>query len=115
MQIPADMVVNSMVVAMAANANQVSDNVVIYQMGSSVSNPIGFKSIQDYGQLYFKKHPWIGKDGKAVKVGNIKWLSSMASFRRYMTIRYLLPLKVRGLFFYFLFCYFSICSQFFFV
>ncbi|KAH7862348.1 hypothetical protein Vadar_003576 [Vaccinium darrowii] len=91
--IPADMVVNSMVVAMAANANQVSDNVVIYQVGSSVSNPIGFKSIQDYGQLYFKKHPWIGKDGKAVKVGNITWLSSMASFRRYMAIRYLLPLK----------------------
>ncbi|KAI8573487.1 hypothetical protein RHMOL_Rhmol01G0281400 [Rhododendron molle] len=92
-QIPADMVVNSMLVAMAANANEASDGVVIYQVGSSVSNPIRLNSIQDYGQLYFKKHPWIGKDGKAVKVGNITWLSSMASFRRYVAIRYLLPLK----------------------
>ncbi|KAH7835206.1 hypothetical protein Vadar_023828 [Vaccinium darrowii] len=92
--IPADMVVNSMLVAMAANANQASDDVVIYQVGSSVSNPIRLNSIQDYSQIYFKKHPWIGRDGKAVKVGNITWLSSMASFHRYMAIRYLLPLKV---------------------
>ncbi|KAH7833490.1 hypothetical protein Vadar_006864 [Vaccinium darrowii] len=78
------MVVNSMLVTMAANANQASDDVVIYQVGSSVSNPIRLNSIQNYGQIYFQKHPWIGKDGKAVKVGNITWSSSMASFHRYI-------------------------------
>ncbi|KAG5525632.1 hypothetical protein RHGRI_032068 [Rhododendron griersonianum] len=95
--IPADMVVNSMMVAMAANATHQlasDDHVVIYQVGSSVSNPIRVNSVEDYIQLYFQKHPWIGRDGKAVKVGNITRLTSMASFHRYMAIWYLLPLKV---------------------
>ncbi|KAG5566556.1 hypothetical protein RHGRI_002195 [Rhododendron griersonianum] len=87
------MVVNSMLVAMEANANQASDDVVIYQVGSSLANPLRFSWIQDYGQRYFTKHPWVGKDGKAVIVGKVTVLSSMASFRRYMAIRYLLPLK----------------------
>ncbi|XP_058190371.1 alcohol-forming fatty acyl-CoA reductase-like isoform X2 [Rhododendron vialii] len=95
--IPADMVVNSMLVAMAANATHdqlaSDDHVVIYQVGSSVSNPIRLNSVQDYVQLYFQKHPWIGRDGKAVKVGNVTRLTSMASFHRYMAIWYLLPLK----------------------
>ncbi|XP_058218971.1 alcohol-forming fatty acyl-CoA reductase-like [Rhododendron vialii] len=91
--IPADMVVNSMLVAMEANANQASDDVVIYQVGSSLANPLRYSWIQDYGHRYFTKHPWVGKDGKAVIVGKVTVLSSMASFRRYMAIRYLLPLK----------------------
>ncbi|CAI8592894.1 unnamed protein product [Vicia faba] len=65
--IPADMVVNAMLVAMVAHANQPSDN--------------------------FIYHPWINKEGKAVKVGKITMFSSAASFKRYMFIRYLLPLK----------------------
>ncbi|KAH7864064.1 hypothetical protein Vadar_025292 [Vaccinium darrowii] len=95
--IPADMVVNSMLVAMEANAKHAAsagdDEVVIYQVGSSVANPLKYNWIQDYGHRYFTRHPWIGKDGKAVIVGKVTVLSSMASFRRYMAIRYLLPLK----------------------
>lgn len=98
MQIPADMVVNAMMVAMAANANQPcypdDDQIAIYQVGSSVSNPIRFTCIQDYGLRYFTSNPWIGKDGKPIKVGKVTVLSSMDSFHRYMAIHYLLPLKV---------------------
>ncbi|CAL5436261.1 unnamed protein product [Camellia sinensis] len=90
--IPADMVVNSMVVAMAAHATQPCE-MMIYQVGSSLSNPVIFSWIKEYGHHYFTKHPWIGKDGKAVKVGHITVLSSMSSFRRYMALHYLLPLK----------------------
>ncbi|XAR59675.1 Alcohol-forming fatty acyl-CoA reductase [Bertholletia excelsa] len=89
--IPADMVVNAMIVAMVAHANQPCE--AIYHVGSSVSNPIRFTRIQDYGLQYFTKHPWIGKDGKPVIVGKVTVLSTMASFHRYMAIRYLLPLK----------------------
>ncbi|CAK9150535.1 unnamed protein product [Ilex paraguariensis] len=91
--IPVDMVVNAMIVAMAAHAtNQPAMN--IYQVGSSVANPLVFTYLQDYGFRYFTKNPWINKKGKPVIVGKVKVLSTMDSFHRYMTIRYLLPLKV---------------------
>ncbi|KAG8371184.1 hypothetical protein BUALT_Bualt13G0060600 [Buddleja alternifolia] len=89
--IPADMVVNAMIVAMAANANQPNES--IYHIGSSVSNPLEYACIQDCGYRYFTKNPWISKDGKPIIVGKMKVLNSMDSFRRYMEIHYLLPLK----------------------
>ncbi|KAL7202218.1 hypothetical protein ACSBR1_033818 [Camellia fascicularis] len=94
--IPGDMVVNAMMVAMVAHANQAfaaSDEMMIYHVGSSVANPFILTCLQDYAQRYFTKHPWIGKDGKPVIVGNVTLLTSMDSFHRYMTLRYLLPLK----------------------
>ena len=94
MQIPADMVVNSMIAAMVAHANEQPPFEIIYHVGSSLANPLRFSCIQDYGQRYFTKHPWVGKDGKPVRVGEVTVLNSMASFRRYMAIHYLLPLKV---------------------
>ncbi|KAJ7981148.1 Fatty acyl-CoA reductase [Quillaja saponaria] len=90
--VPADMVVNAIIVAMVAHANQPSD-VNIYQVGSSVRNPITYGSLKEYTYKYFTKKPWINKDGKPVKVGKVQVLSNMASFHRYMTIRYLLLLK----------------------
>ncbi|KAF5959930.1 hypothetical protein HYC85_001139 [Camellia sinensis] len=95
-QIPGDMVVNAMMVAMVAHANQAfaaSDEMMIYHVGSSVANPFILICLKDYGQRYFTEHPWIGKDGKPVIVGNFTLLTSMDSFHRYMTLRYLLPLK----------------------
>uniref|UniRef100_A0A2P2NYX7 Fatty acyl-CoA reductase n=1 Tax=Rhizophora mucronata TaxID=61149 RepID=A0A2P2NYX7_RHIMU len=89
--IPADMVVNAMIVAMVAHANQPSDT--IYHVGSSLRNAVKYSNLQDYGYRYFTKKPWIGKDGKPVRVGKVTVLSSMPSFRRYITIRYLLFLK----------------------
>lgn len=90
--IPADMVVNAMIVAMVAHANEACET--IYQVGSSFANPVIFSKIQDCSQRYFLKNPWINKqDGQPVKVGDVTLLSSMASFRRYMAIRYMLPLK----------------------
>ncbi|KAL2557403.1 Fatty acyl-CoA reductase 3 [Forsythia ovata] len=85
------MVVNAIVVAMVAHANQPNES--IYHVGSSVSNPVEFTWLQDYGYQYFTKHPWINKDGKPVIVGKVTVLNTMASFRRYMAVRYLLPLK----------------------
>ncbi|CAK9179112.1 unnamed protein product [Ilex paraguariensis] len=90
--IPADMVVNSMIVAMAGHANQ-HNAMSIYQVGSSVANPMVFTDLQDYGLRYFTKTPWINKEGKPVIVGKVKVLSTMESFHRYMAIRYQMPLK----------------------
>ncbi|OIT02567.1 PREDICTED: alcohol-forming fatty acyl-CoA reductase-like isoform X1 [Nicotiana attenuata] len=91
--IPADMVVNAMIVSMMGHADERGSQ-IIYQVGSSVSNPIDFTSLQDYGLRYFREHPWINKDGKTVIVGKVTVLSTMDSFHRYMALHYLLPLKV---------------------
>ncbi|CAN6560042.1 unnamed protein product [Malus baccata var. baccata] len=89
--IPADMVVNAILAAMAAHANQPGE--VIYQVGSSRRNPVRYGNLYDYGVHFFTKKPWINKDGTPVKVGKVPIMGSMASFHRYMTIRYLLFLK----------------------
>ncbi|XP_027927126.1 fatty acyl-CoA reductase 3-like [Vigna unguiculata] len=89
--VPADMVVNAMLVAMVAHAKQPSD--IIYHVGSSVRNPVTYLNLQDFGLKYFTAKPWINKDGTPVKVGRVTVLTSMDSFQRYMFLRYLLPLK----------------------
>nr|GMD61563.1 alcohol-forming fatty acyl-CoA reductase-like [Ipomoea batatas]GMD71326.1 alcohol-forming fatty acyl-CoA reductase-like [Ipomoea batatas]GMD73859.1 alcohol-forming fatty acyl-CoA reductase-like [Ipomoea batatas]GME17404.1 alcohol-forming fatty acyl-CoA reductase-like [Ipomoea batatas] len=90
--IPADMVVNAMIVSMVAHADERGSE-SIYHVGSSLSNPVEFSWLQDYALHYFTKHPWIAKNGKPVVVGKVTVLSTMDSFHRYMAIRYLLPLK----------------------
>ncbi|KAF7823251.1 fatty acyl-CoA reductase 3-like [Senna tora] len=89
--IPADMVVNAMLVAMVAHANQSDD--IIYHVGSSMRNPIRYSNLRDYGAKYFTSKPLRNKDGKLVKVGKVTILDSMDSFHRYMFIRYMLLLK----------------------
>ena len=90
------MVVNAMLVAMVAHANQPSD--IIYHLGSSVVNPVMYLNLRDYSVRYFTEKPWINRDGKPVKVGKFTILRNMDSFRKYMYIRYLLPLKVTSKF-----------------
>ncbi|KAI4313490.1 hypothetical protein L6164_026468 [Bauhinia variegata] len=87
---PPDMVVNAIIVSMAANVNQCYNN--IYHVGSSLSNPIRYLNIRDYGCKYFKETPWMDKNGEPVKVGTFTMLD-MASFKRYIFIHYLLTLK----------------------
>ncbi|KAJ8750258.1 hypothetical protein K2173_014173 [Erythroxylum novogranatense] len=89
--VPADMVVNAMIVAMAAHANRPS--YAIYQVGSSLRNPLNYANLRDIGFIYFTNKPWIGKDGKPVKVGKLKVIGSMTNFRRYMAVRYIPLLK----------------------
>lgn len=86
------MVINAMIVAMAANANRPNES--IYHVGSSVSNPLELKWFQVFGKIYFSQNPWIDKDGKPVIVGKVTMFDTMDSFQRYMALHYLLPLKV---------------------
>ncbi|PQQ16385.1 fatty acyl-CoA reductase 3-like [Prunus yedoensis var. nudiflora] len=87
--IPVDMVVHSIIVAVVANANKSSST--IYHVGSSLRNPVTFYDIQSFIFRYFTEKPWIGKDGKHAKVGKLKLFKTMATFRMYMKIRFLLP------------------------
>ncbi|KAG6763074.1 hypothetical protein POTOM_033606 [Populus tomentosa] len=94
--IPADMVVNAIIVAMVARAKQHSE--IIYHLGSSFRNPVNFSNLHDFSFRYFIEHPWINKEGESVKVGKGIVLTSMPKFYTYMAIRFLLPLKALQLF-----------------
>ncbi|KAM1763693.1 hypothetical protein ACFX11_003010 [Malus domestica] len=89
--IPVDMVVNSIISAIVVNANQSS--IHIYHVGSSFRNPVKFCDIHDIGFRYFTKFPWVTKDGKPIKVAKFRMLRTMASFRMYMQIRFMIPLQ----------------------
>ncbi|XP_071706968.1 fatty acyl-CoA reductase 3-like [Rutidosis leptorrhynchoides] len=89
--IPADMVVNAMIATIVAHANQPCE--IIYHVGSSVSNPLKYKRIQESGYHYFTRHPWVNKTGNPIIVGKIKVLNSMDSFHRYFSLRYMIPLQ----------------------
>ena len=87
------MVVNAIISTMVAHANKPCDN-IIYHVGSSLENPVRYHNLQDYGFRYFKAKPYVNKEGNYVMVRKVTVLDSMASFQRYMFIRYFLPLKV---------------------
>uniref|UniRef100_A0A7N0TVA3 Fatty acyl-CoA reductase n=1 Tax=Kalanchoe fedtschenkoi TaxID=63787 RepID=A0A7N0TVA3_KALFE len=90
--IPADMVVNSIIVAIAAHASRPGE--IVYQVGSSNRNPLKYSSIQLWGHIYFTQNPWTGRDGKKVLVRKVKILDTMESFHSHMSLRYILPLKM---------------------
>ncbi|XP_065869018.1 alcohol-forming fatty acyl-CoA reductase-like [Euphorbia lathyris] len=91
--IPADMVVNAIIVAMVARANQKRCSDIIYHVGSSLRNIANFSQLHDCTYRYFTANPWINKEGEPVKIGRGTVLSSMTSFYLYMNLRYLLPFK----------------------
>ncbi|GFQ06078.1 fatty acyl-coa reductase 3 [Phtheirospermum japonicum] len=93
--IPADMVVNSMIVSLAAHADEPTET--IYHVGSSMSNPVLYHCLQDYGLRFFTERPWINKDGKPVIVRKGTELSTKDIVRRYMQMHYLIPLKILSL------------------
>uniref|UniRef100_A0A3Q7X2A3 Fatty acyl-CoA reductase n=1 Tax=Cicer arietinum TaxID=3827 RepID=A0A3Q7X2A3_CICAR len=65
--IPVDMVVNSMIVAMVARSKNLCTN-LIYNISSSVRNPINISDFLDNMYCYFTKNPWINKNGKPVLI-----------------------------------------------
>lgn len=86
------MVVNAMIVAMVAHANQ--RNEFIYQVGSSKTNPVISSNLKDFAYRYFSMYPWIDKDGNPVRVKKAKLFTTPTSFHRYLALHYILPLKV---------------------
>ncbi|KAG6605992.1 Fatty acyl-CoA reductase 3, partial [Cucurbita argyrosperma subsp. sororia] len=90
--IPADIVVNTMIMAMVVHKDQPSDQ-TIYHVGSSARNSMTHIDLQRFSYQYFTQKPLIDKNGKAIKVGKVTLFNSMAKFHRYLAIRYLIFLK----------------------
>ncbi|KAK6144208.1 hypothetical protein DH2020_021028 [Rehmannia glutinosa] len=93
--VPGDMVVNSILVAMAIHSQKPSHELIIYQVGSSLRNPIKCTEVKELMYKYLKKKPLIDNKGKLIKVGNPTLVSSITIFHRYIRLRYLPFLKVK--------------------
>ncbi|XP_030552430.1 alcohol-forming fatty acyl-CoA reductase-like isoform X3 [Rhodamnia argentea] len=90
--LPADMVVNAMIVAIAVHADRPNSNMV-YQVGSSMKHPMTCSHFRDIGWSHFKDNPWITESGKPVKVRKLRFIGSKASFNKHLR-RYTLLSKV---------------------
>ncbi|XP_050947772.1 fatty acyl-CoA reductase 3-like [Cucumis melo] len=91
--IPADMVVNTIIMTITIHAREGKPCHVIYHVGSSRRNCMKYGDLKHFMEEYFVEKPWRSRDGKAIKVGKPKTFNNMVSFRRYMVIRYSLLLK----------------------
>ncbi|KAM7251281.1 hypothetical protein ACFE04_023164 [Oxalis oulophora] len=92
--IPADMVVNSMMVAMVNHGSEVSKNIIIYHVGSSSRNILTLGACLDYAYQYFSVNRFTSKNGKSVKIKKFKLFTTIPKLSRYVATRYGLPLKV---------------------
>ncbi|XP_062083105.1 alcohol-forming fatty acyl-CoA reductase-like [Humulus lupulus] len=91
--IPGDMVVNAIIMAIGAQEKKAST--IIYQVGSSMRNPINISQIYNFSFRYFTNHPLINKDDKKpIKVGNLALFKTFTTFQIYIAIRFIFPLKI---------------------
>ncbi|XP_074267641.1 alcohol-forming fatty acyl-CoA reductase-like [Silene latifolia] len=93
--IPADMFVNSMIVAMKAHVNQAGMR--IYQVGCSYRNPVTFNELREFHFNYFTKNPWSNNKGNAVEVRKLLVLSNIVIFKVILILWIFLVGKVLNL------------------
>ncbi|KAK2430391.1 putative fatty acyl-CoA reductase [Trifolium repens] len=91
--IPADLVINCVITAIVVHLNQ-DLKTFIYHVSSSLRNPFKYFDFLNIIYDYFVKNPSINHNGKPIVISKRLWISSLATFNNYLTIRYVLPLKV---------------------
>ncbi|KAK4790517.1 hypothetical protein SAY86_017821 [Trapa natans] len=78
--VPVDIVVNTMVGAMAKHGNRPDLELNVYHASSSVINPINFQEIFEFACDYFTSSPLKDSAGQEVKVEAMKYFGSMENF-----------------------------------
>lgn len=90
---PVDLVINCVIAAIVINSNQAPKS-FIYNVSSSIRNPLKISDVHNISHQYFMKTPCINKNGKLILVSKGIALKSLAAFNIYTEIKYVLPLKV---------------------
>ncbi|XP_037469249.1 fatty acyl-CoA reductase 1-like [Triticum dicoccoides] len=91
--IPGDMVVNAMMVAMAAHSEERAQT--IYHVTSSLRNPAPYAILADTGHRYFYGNPpRTGRNGEPARLNKMRFFSTVARLSLYMAVRYRLPLEM---------------------
>ena len=93
-QIPGDIVVNAMMVAMAAQLND-QQPLIIYHVTSSLRNPAPSALVVESMHRYFFENPLCkGRNGEHVRMKKMRFFSTLAQLRFYTALVYKLPLQV---------------------
>ncbi|KAL8149643.1 fatty acyl-CoA reductase 2, chloroplastic-like [Apium graveolens] len=83
--VPVDIVVNTVLVAMAKHGREAKPELNVYHAASSVSNPIRFHDFFKYSCEHFKSSPLMDRDGKQIRITDMKFLSSLSDFSSYIS------------------------------
>lgn len=89
--VPADIVVNAMLCVINCHPRGSLD--FIYQIGSSMRNPLKIGELVRVMYRYFSGKPFIGAEGEAVKVKELNVPETMANFYEQMNRHYKEPLQ----------------------
>ncbi|GFP79850.1 fatty acyl-coa reductase 2 [Phtheirospermum japonicum] len=81
---PADMVVNATLAAMAKHGSAGKPDYSIYQVASSVVNPLVFRDLAKLLYEHFNSSPFIDPSGSPVRVPKMKLFSSMEDFSSHL-------------------------------
>ncbi|KAL8147186.1 hypothetical protein AgCh_004781 [Apium graveolens] len=82
--VPADMVVNATLAAMAKHGAAGKPETNIYQIASSVVNPLVFRDLAELLYQHFKSLPCVDSKGKPIHVPTMKLFNSMDDFSSHL-------------------------------
>ncbi|CAO2189019.1 unnamed protein product [Urochloa humidicola] len=91
--VPGDMVVNAMMVTMAAHSEKQAQR--IYHMTSSPRNPAPYAVLAESGHRYFLHNPPRSrKNGELARLSRMRFFRTLMGFRAYMAVKFRLPLEI---------------------
>ncbi|GER39942.1 fatty acyl-CoA reductase 2 [Striga asiatica] len=82
--VPADMVVNATLAAMAKHGSTGKPEYRIYQVASSVVNPLVFRDLAKFLYEHFSSSPFIDTTGSPVRIPKMKLFDSMDDFSSHL-------------------------------
>ncbi|XP_039690758.1 probable fatty acyl-CoA reductase 4 [Medicago truncatula] len=91
--IPADLVINCVITTIVVHLDQAPKD-FIYHISSSLRNPFKVLDFINIIYDYFVKNPCTNENGKPIVISKRLFPTSLSGFNVYLTIRYVIPLKV---------------------
>lgn len=79
-QVPADMVVNATLAAIAKHGMAQKPDINVYQITSSVVNPLDFQDLSKLLYEHYNSSPCMDSKGRPINVPSMKLFSSMEDF-----------------------------------
>ncbi|XP_071724847.1 fatty acyl-CoA reductase 2, chloroplastic [Rutidosis leptorrhynchoides] len=82
--VPADMVVNATLAAIAKHGMAAKPEMNVYQIASSLVNPLVFEDLARHLYEHYNSSPWVDSKGRPISVPLMKLFSSMEDFSSHL-------------------------------
>ncbi|CAM8966749.1 unnamed protein product [Rhodiola kirilowii] len=82
--VPADMVVNAFLAALAKHGKEGKPSLSIYHISSSVANPLVLEDVFSYSHAHFTTSALLDTRGKKIDVERLQYFSSVENFSSYI-------------------------------